>query len=215
MKKNSLIIAIVLCIVIVGASVVYIINQPDSGIHHDVYVVGSEHDDARTFTAQNSETGYGNEDGQWATLQLSTSYSFGVRFTNVSIPKYAVIKTAYIEIYSIGTPNHRHPVCRIYCDDVDNAVNFSSIGVLDICGRVYTSGFSEWNTTLPYGQWVSTPSLVGPMQEVIDRKTWESGNAIAFLFVSEGTLDCAATFQNYESGQPAKLYVEWTPAERQ
>jgi hypothetical protein len=181
----------------------------DAGIHRDEYVVGNEHDDARTFTVENSETGYENEDGKWAILQLSPSYSFGVRFTNVSIPRYATIKKAYIELYSIGTTAHRHPVCRIYCDDVDNAVNFSTIGVLDICGRSYTTAYSKWNATLPYGAWVSTPSLVVPLQKIINRINWNPGNAIAFLFVSEGTLDCAATFQNYESGKPAKLYVEW------
>ncbi len=209
MKKNFLI-AIVVIIAIASVSVIYATTQnSNSDIHHAEYVVNSAHDDARTFAAQNSETGYGNEDGQWANLQLSPSYSFGVRFTNISIPRYALIKTAYIELYSIGTTNHRHPVCRIYCDDVDNAVNFSSVGVLDICGRVYTSKYSEWNTTVAFAQWVSTPSLIAPMQQVIDRQNWNPGNAIAFLFVSKGTLDCAAAFQNYENGQPAKLYVEW------
>lgn len=209
-KNKKFIILIVFCIAIISVVAIYIAGPlADAGIHRGVYVVNSEHDDARTFTT-NSDTGYGNEDGKWAILQLSPSYSFGVRFTNVTIPRYALIKTAYIELYSIGTPNHRHPVCRIYCDDVDNASNFTStIGVLNISGRVYTSRYSDWNTTVPFAKWVSTPSLVDPMQEVIDRQNWNPGNAIAFLFVSKGTLDCAAAFQNYENGQPAKLYVEW------
>ena len=207
MKKNLLVV-IVLCILIISVFFIYI-QTINSDIHKDVYAVKNAYDDIRTFTVQGSKTGYGNEGGQYDSLQLSPSYSFGVRFTNISIPRNAIIKTAYIELYSIGTTNHRHPVCRIYCDDVDNAVNFSSIGVLDICGRIYTSKFSEWNDTLPYGQWVSTPSLVFLIQEVIDRQNWNQGNAIAFLFISKGTLDCAATFQNYESGKPAKLYVEW------
>lgn len=210
LKKNKkFIILIVFFIAIISVVIIYVTGpMADAGVHHDVYVVSNEHDDSRTFTT-NSDTGYGDEDGKWAILQLSPSYSFGVRFTNLSIPRYATIKKAYIELYSIGTPMHRHPVCRIYCDDVDNAVNFSSIGVLDICGRIYTTHSSKWNATVPYRTWISTPSLVSPLQEVVDRQNWNQGNAISFLFISQGTLDCAAGFQNYESGQPAKLYVEW------
>jgi hypothetical protein len=209
-KKNIILLLIVICIAIISATIFFIMGpMANANVYHQEYVVNNEHDDARTFTAQNSPTGYGNEDGKWTNLQLSPSYSFGVRFTNVSIPRYATIKNAYIQLYSIGTTAHRHPMCRIYCDDVGNAVNFSTIGVLNICGRIYTTNYSKWNETLPYGVWVSSPSLVAPLQEIINEQNWTQGNALAFLFISDGTLDCAATFQNYENEKPAKLYVEW------
>jgi hypothetical protein len=209
-QKKNIIILIIISIVIISAAIFFIRDfMANANVHHEEYVVNNEHDDARTFTTQNSQTGYGNEDGKWASLQLSPSYSFGVRFTNVSIPRNATIKNAYIQLYSIGTSAHRHPRCKIYCDAVGNAVNFSTIGVLNICGRIYTINYSQWNETLPYGVWVSTPSLVAPLQELISKQNWTQGNALAFLFISDGTPDCAAAFQNYENEKPAKLYVEW------
>ncbi|HEC82155.1 MAG TPA: hypothetical protein ENI42_07035 [Thermoplasmatales archaeon] len=169
--------------------------------------VSSPHDDARTFITTVGDEGYGDEDGGWAMLQLAPSYSFGVRFVNVTVPHGAKVKDAYVELYSVGTPGHDHPNCRIYCDASDNADNFSVRGVLDRCGRVYTENFTRWNETVSYGKWIKTPSIAPQVQEVINRENWTSGNAIAVLFVSEGLRGYSATFQNYENGYPARLHI--------
>jgi hypothetical protein len=66
---------------------------------------------------------------------------------------------------------------KIYCDDTGNAANFSAKGVLDVSGRKYTSSYVKWNITLPYDVWIKTPSLVEPIQEVINRGAWKSGNS--------------------------------------
>jgi hypothetical protein len=211
MKKNNRIAIIILAIIIFTTIIIFLLISYENfeTVNRDVYEVSDKHNDGRTFAVTNGETGYGNEDGDWATLQLSPSYSFGVLFTNISINHSANIKEAYIELYCIGTPGHRNPNCRIYCDDVDNANNFSTTGVLNISGRIYTNTYKLWNTSIPYGKWVKTPSLVKPMQEVINRENWVSGNSIAFLFVTEGLSGYSTAFQNYENGYPAKLHVEW------
>ena len=206
-RKNIMMIASILIVVVV----LVVFSQIDfsDNSFSDIYMVSDDHDDGRTFTVEGSEKGYDNEDGDWAFLQLSPSYSFGVRFTNVSIPRGSKIKEAYLELYSIGTPGHQHPNCRIYCDNVDDAVNFSVLGVLNISGRIYTSNYELWNNTVPYDVWVKTPGFVASVQEVIDRINWTSGNSIAVLFVSEGLYGYSAAFQNFENGYPARLYVEW------
>jgi hypothetical protein len=143
-------------------------------------------------------------------LQLSPSYSFGIRFNNISITNDTKILDAYIELYSIGTPGHNNPNCKIYCDAVDNAINFTDeIGVLNITGRIYTENYTRWNSTSPYARWVRTPSLVAPLQEIIDRNNWSADNSVAFLFVTEGIRNYSAAYENYESGSPARLYIEY------
>ena len=205
-KKKKTIRSILLLISIaVVFFTIYMLTRPEYIVL--MREVSAPDDDARTFITSIGENGYGNEDGGWATLQLSPSYSFGVRFTNITIPQGAKIKKAYVELYSIGTPGHCHPNCRIYCDASDNAVNFSVTGVLDICGRVYTNSFTRWNKTVAYGRWVRTPSITAQIQEIVNRKNWTSGNAIAVLFVSEGLRGYSAAFQNYENGYPARLYI--------
>ena len=143
-----------------------------------------DHDDARTFTVEFNEAGYGDEDGSWATLQLSPSYSFGVRFVDVDIPKDAIIRNATVSLYSTGTPGHSHPNCLIYCDNTSFSVNFTECGVLDICGRNYTYNYVLWNMTVPHGEWVLTPSLVGPIQEVINRDDWKKNSNLEFIYRS-------------------------------
>ena len=204
-NKSKKLITILAVFIIIAAVFIYYILSAEN---HSIYVsVNDPSDDSRTFI---SGQGAENEDGKWATLQLAPTYSFGVRFSNLSIPKNAKIVKAYIEVYSIGTPGHQSPNCKIYCDDTANAGNFTDkIGVLNTKGRNYTVNYARWNTTAPYGKWVKTPSLVDPLQEVISHKNWEPGNAAVFLFVSEGLRGYSATFQNYEAGYPARLYVEW------
>ena len=199
----------IIALLLIFSTTVILSFTPSNNATFATFQVSSEDDDARTFIAENSEEGYGDEDGGWALLQLSPSYSFGVRFTDVNISNNAKITEAYMGLYSVGTPGHRSPNCRIYCDDTDNAVNFSVRGVLDICGRTYSSKYIRWNTTVPYDQWVKTPSLAGSIQEIVNRKNWSPGNAIAFLFVTEELRGYSASFGNYEMGYPAKLYVKW------
>jgi hypothetical protein len=204
-KEITIMLTVILCITILLTGCI------DNGVKtlSNKFYVNHENDNGRTFTVENSEVGYGNENGSWALLQLSTTYNFGVRFNNINIKKGSEIKTAYIELYSVGTPYNRHPNCKIYCDDTANASNFKNIGVLDICGRNYTDEYALWNESQPFGEWVKTPSLVGPIQEVINREDWESENSMAFLFITQRIKGYSASFENYDNGYPPRLYIEW------
>ena len=211
MKKGILASIIVAVIIIVCVILLLNLDSTDDSTKKNskIFEVNDENDIRVTFTVENSDVGYGNENGSRVLLQLSPSYNFGLKFDGITINQGATIKDAYIELYSIGTPINRYPNCKIYCDDTDNAVDFSEIGVLDICGRTYTESYTRWNTTVDYLKWVQTPSLVNIIQEIVDRNNWTSGNSIAFLIITEGLLGYSATFQNFENGYPARLYVEW------
>lgn len=209
--KNNRIIVIIIIILLIGVIFsIYTFKEANViSSTYDIFEVSHNQDDSRTFTVMLNEKGYENEDGAWASLQLAPSYSFGVRFINVSIPANATIIDAYVKLFSTGSPGLDHPNCKIYCDNVDNAVNFAVVGVLNISGRNYTQNFTNWNETADYGKWVKTPSIAAQIQEAISRKNWTSGNSIAVLFVTNGYKRFSATFQNFERGYPAKLYVDW------
>ena len=204
-------VAVLILTIIILASVNFFIlfNSGEDNSIISTYFVSNPDDDSRTFIAENTDLGYGNEDGEWALLQLSPSYSFGVRFINISIPKNALIKDAYIELFSVGTPWASSPNCIIYCDKTGDALNFSEYGVLKRCGRNYTDNSISWNETLQYNTWVKTPSLKKITQEIIKRDDWKEGNAIAYLFVTNGLREYSATFQNFESGYASKLVIKW------
>jgi len=207
-KKMILALVVFIIILLTGSVIIYIIIQPDNS-SYSVFFVNADDDDSRTFIAENSELGYGDEDGEWALLQLSPSYSFGVRFTNVTIPKNAKIQDARIELFGVGTPWARHPNCIIYGDDSGNAMNFTVQGVLNRCGRNYTGSSVLWNASVDYYEWIRTPSVHKILQEIVNRDDWIEGNPIAFLFVSNGFRGFSASFQNFESGYSSALLVKW------
>ena len=181
----------------------------ENNVNHDIYNVENEHDDARTFKVTLNEEMGRTEDGKWSSLQLSPSYSFGLRFKNITIPNNASIINSYIEIYSTGSPGLDHPNCNIYCDNDDNASDFTLKGALNITGRNYTQNYSVWNETVEYGAWVKSPSIDAQLQEVISRKNWTNGNSIVVLFITNGYRNYSATFKNFEQGYPAKLHIFW------
>ena len=211
MVKNQVIafVALIIIIAIVVFSFFIVQDDNEDSYNLDVFEVSDENDDARTFTAELSTLGYETENGVWQSLQLSPSYSFGVRFINVTIPTNVTLVDAYVELYSTGSPGLDHPNCNIYCDNADDSVNFTLAGALNISGRNYTENFATWNTTVTYGEWVKSPSITSLVQEVISRENWTSGNSITVLFVTNKYSGYAATFQNYERGYPAKLYIKW------
>ena len=219
MKNKQTIALVILGLIVMISAVVFItmvnlentVSSTKSKYNESVFEIQNPDDDARTFTVENTEIGYGNEDGAWATNQLSPSYNFGLRFTNVSIPKNVTIHEAWVELYSVGTPGLDRPNCKIYCDNSSNSSEFSdSIGVLNVTGRNYTNAFSIWNETADYGVWVKTPLINTQIKEVMNNLNWSQGNPITVLFVSNGLKFYSAAFQNYESGYPAKLFIKWT-----
>ena len=210
-KQNKSIIIISIFLLIIVILTIFMINgfSNNDDLHRQTYEIDDENDDGRSFTVELGDIGYGNEYSSWALLQLSPSYSFGLKFDNISIEKNSTILNAYVELFSVGTPEHRTPNCKIYCDNVDDAINFSEMGVLDICGRNYTNNYSLWNESVPYNKWVRSPSIVELIQEIINRENWSCDNSIAILFISEGLKDYSSAFNNYDTGYPPRLYIEW------
>jgi len=216
MNKKEKIAILIIGIILIGA-VSYIIINPASddkkiNINLEMFEVSHKNDDARTFTVELNEQGYQNEDGdEWNTYnQINPTYSFGIRLINVTIPKNATILDCYAELYSIGTPGHSHPNCKIYFDKVADAKRFNkTLGALNISGRIYTENYTIWNETVGYQEWVKTPSLKMQMQEIVNQKNWTKGNSVAVLFVTQKLRGYISTFQNYELGYASRLYVKW------
>ena len=166
-----------------------------------------EFDDTRTFETSN-EQGSGNEPDSWANLQVTSSYSFGIRFNNITIPKGSKIINAYVKLFSIGIPGHNHIDCIIYGDSDTNAINFSTKGCLKRSGRNYTESYVIWDAKSPYQKWVKTPILTEIVKEIINKPGWENGKSIVFLFITQHTMN-SAVFSNFGRGNPSELYIYW------
>jgi len=105
----------------------------------------------------------------------------GWRFQNVTIPQGATISDAKITFTPSASNTIASVTVPIYGNDVDNSANF--VTEADVVSRTLTTANASWSpsTTFTIDTPVDTPDLVTVVQEIVDRASWASGNAMTFL----------------------------------
>jgi hypothetical protein len=143
---------------------------------------------------------------------LSSKYNGGFRFTALSIPRGAQINSATFSgyIYDVGSDNL---YCTIYGHDVANAPDFSSNQYIKTTGqRPRTTASVTWQSDFGSIGW-KNKDVTAIVQEIVDRGDWDSGNAIALLFISDDRVAPEPLrFRSYD-GEPteaARLTINLT-----
>ena len=138
----------------------------------------------------------------------------GVRFTNISIPKGAIIDSAYLEVYSTAVNGIGGSLLiEGLLEADDDADAFSTLVNFD--GRIRTGATVNWNfQAMAANEWVSTPDIKTIIQEIIDRANWSSGNALA-LGTDDNTNQAPNTFRvspswDLDNAHAPKLTITWT-----
>ena len=166
------------------------------------------------------------DDGYWYGGQFYNSFDYCslgdngadgcntfIRFANVTIPQGSTITSAYIK----GTAKENNTeavLLNIYGNDVDNAVAPTSAAEGN--SLVDTTAFVVWDFTPAWtsGSQYDTPSLVTILQEIVDRGSFASGNAIQIVIYDDGSTsghDPQFSAIDYDGGsEKAELHVEWT-----
>jgi hypothetical protein len=128
----------------------------------------------------------------------------GLRFRNISIPRGAIIDSAYIVITSHeGKDAEDIAIITIVGHAHGNAPTFSMDAL--ITSRDQTSNRVEWTVNVPWTLWgtYQTPDLKAIVQEIIDRSDWQSGNALALLLKGRNQgasdVDNAREFESFEN----------------
>ncbi len=134
-----------------------------------------------------------------------------VRFTNVTIPKGAVINSAVIRLEANTTTSGTGDRTNIHFEAADNPSAPTSGS--DLVGRSLGSAVA-WDDV---GNWTAgntydTPDLTTILQAVIDRTGWASGNAIQAHLVDDGSSGTTRYFKshNNDSAAAAELRVTYT-----
>ena len=139
-----------------------------------------ENDEMDTLIDDDIDAGWEGADGD-ANILVA-----GLRFQNITIPKGAIIETAYIEVTS-HEPKTTEDVAKltVTAEASDNAATFSMEEL--ITTRPKTAASVKWDVAEAWGLWTShqSPELKSLVQEIVNRSGWVSGSSIAFIISGE------------------------------
>lgn len=141
----------------------------------------------------------------------------GLRFTGLTIPKFATIMDAYVQFTVKGTSKNTDPcTLNIYAEDNVNPATFSD-NANSLSGRTMTQGFvawtvsgTTWGTVGSAGTEQRTPSIKSLIQPLIFKSTWVSGNPVAVYIKGSGVRE-VESFEG-SAAKAAELVVTYSVA---
>ena len=150
------------------------------------------------ITAVSASIGTGN-------ILSSPARTYACRFVNAPIPQGVTILSAVLKLRQAST-SFNNVLCTWYAENVDNAAIY--VNGEDLAARARTTANvacaeninRTGGTFYPYP---TTGSWVGPLQEVISRAGWVSGNAVGFMAVGNGGSSFASTPVDSYDNAPA------------
>lgn len=137
------------------------------------------------------------------------SYHPGIRFPNVTVPQGATVSAATLGLYA-SSVSGGSGTGTIYCRAVDNSGQFGT-------GANLPSAVSKTTASVAMGPDMSTGAktwnITAPVQEVINRAGFASGNAIGVPIIATATGDGYRMFSDYAVGSNIpSLEITYTAA---
>jgi secreted PhoX family phosphatase len=145
-------------------------------------------------------------------MDKTSNQIIGLRFTNVTLPKNALITNAYVQFAVDEVTNIDPCKLTIKIQDNLNPGTFTA-DVATISGRSYVKDSVLWNPTAAWtvdgeaGFDQRTPNISRLLSTIINQSGWNAGNSIVLAFTGEG----ARVAQAYDR-DPAKapeLVIEY------
>lgn len=142
-----------------------------------------------------------------SSISESTRSLVGLRFSNVTIPAGATIISSKLALKIHNTSASDDPDLFIYANDVDNAANFSDEA--DVISRARTTANVAWDDG-NIGQDVvrNSPDFKAVVQEVINRASWASGNALCIILVGRESLTGSLIIEAYDNAGTTPAAIE-------
>ena len=134
----------------------------------------------------------------------------GIRFPSIAIPQGRAIIAAKVQVQCINNSNDDANV-TIYGNDVDDAADF--VAEADVNNRALTAANVTWAQNSLGDAYVDSPELKTILQEIVDRGSWASGNAV--MIIMEGKSDVIKAFEieaYLQAGEQPILEVTYASA---
>jgi len=179
----------------------------------DTWQVGAGNDDAVEYGSGGFDAANDYNRVRSYTSPLSSNYvCCGVRFTSINIGQGDTIDSADIKLYTYsGSYDDMNSV--VYGNDVDDAQDFNdNAHIISEEHRPRTSAHVSWvEYSIGAGVW-ATKSVTNIIQEIVNRGSWSSGNALVLLFIANTDVYKVFRAKSYENSttQAPKLEITWT-----
>ncbi|MCU0417198.1 MAG: DUF839 domain-containing protein [Cytophagaceae bacterium] len=184
--------------------------------------INSASDDMEEYVAGTNQTKtVGSMDPGSSDLELGNEATtgdpqlVGLRFTNITIPKGALVTKATIQFTVDAISKNTDPCnVQIVGEANDNTITFNSLNSGDLSARPKTTANVSWAVT--GSSWATvgsatddqeTPDIKTIIQEIIDRSGWAAGNALSLYIFGTGTRE-VESFEG-SSAQAALLSIEY------
>ncbi len=135
-------------------------------------------------------------------------YNSFYRLTGVTIPQGSTISVCYISVYEFSSSPEAQT--KIYLEKAQNPDAVTSYA--DYISRTLTSAGTDWDGDPGDAGWHDSPSLVAPMQELVDAYGL-SNQAVQVMHKDDGdwvnAYQCFRTY-DYNSTRGVKLHIEYT-----
>jgi hypothetical protein len=174
--------------------------------------VAASADDAQETQADTGFTSTGgNLNLQASTVAPASRTDIGLRFQNVTVAQGATITAATLEVF-IATSKSDDPNCNILGENVDNSVSF--VTNADLINRARTSASVQWTASnLGTNAFKTSPDIKTVIQEIVNRGSWASGNAMTIIM--SGRSDATQTigiqpFDTAPTSNAVKLHITYS-----
>jgi hypothetical protein len=164
-------------------------------------------------TDDTEESATGSHSASSSDLELvndGTNQLVGLRFASLAVPKGAVVTRAYVQ-FAADEAQSEATSLTIHGQAADNAATFSTATKPSTRTRTSASATwspPPWTTAGQAGTDQRTSDLAMPVQEILNRPGWASGNALVLIITGTGHRT-AASFEGSATAAPL-LHVEYT-----
>jgi PKD repeat protein len=161
------------------------VNPTGGGTTRLDRAVGASSDDAE----ENASGSMSLSSSDLELTQDSSTQKIGIRFANITVPRGATIRAAWIQFTSKETQS-MSTALTIKAQAIDNAPTFATSSG-NISSRTAASAAvawtpAAWTATNEAAAVERTPDLTAVIQQVVGRSGWSSGNALAILITGTG-----------------------------
>jgi len=130
-----------------------------------------------------------NDNYNRAGASVAVFFCAGMRFTTIPIPSGATVDSAAISVCGYYSSDTRPIDWYVACEDVDDGATWSAGHTPTNAYSGRTSARARWIESDPWSAltWYDSPSLVGPVGEVVARAGWSDGNDLNFVVYNAST----------------------------